>query len=169
MLISSIFVFLAGGRWQLSGTQRIHPQEKCKKKRVSIPSHSKITGQSSTLRILPCSLFSDGEISHVLITSYQMKSFFSIILENHDWKFWHLLKIKNAGFVLADWILSLNPAVRSPRLLLSPVVVPIQSCTPLLESLTSNRTASHLWLDSLRERHWTKQETKRVGSREKTI
>lgn len=77
--------------------------------------------------------------------------------------------MKNAAFLFAGWFLSLNPAEQWPQLLPSPVVVQIQSSTPLLESLTSNKTALPSWPDCLREHRWTKQEIKRVGSGRKTI
>ncbi len=80
------------------------------------------------------------------------------------------LKLWSEMFCLsADWIISPSPVEQWPRLWPSSAAVPIPSSTPSLGSPTSDRTASPSWLGSLRERHWTKRETKRVGSWVKTL
>lgn len=97
---------------------------------------------------------------------HHFQDYVKIVLFPIVWIARHLKMIND--FIFADWFLLPNPAEQWPRLLPSPVAVLIQSSTPLLESLTSNRTAFPSWPDSLKERRWSKQETS-LGSRGKTI
>lgn len=64
--------------------------------------------------------------------------------------------------VFADWLTLLNPAVRWPRPWPSSAAVPTPSSTRSPQSLTSGRTASLSWLDSLRAFHKTRWEIKRA-------